>query len=71
MNKKSKLPVTLSDLLTVIHYTIIKKRGKNEIILKELAEIDAKINNGELENYEVNETTFWKSLINNYNTIGK
>lgn len=56
--------VTITDLIDVIHYTIIKKLGKNEVILKEIQSIQGKISGDKiLENYSVEDTEFWKSIL--------
>lgn len=59
----------ISDLLSVIHYTIIKNHPSksNTVILDELNSIDNKIKSGELEDYKVDDTAFFKSIINSYN----
>lgn len=54
--------VVISDLLTVIHYTIIKKLGENSIILEELSAIDKKIQSGELEDFKVEGIPFWETI---------
>lgn len=61
---KKELEVTISDLLYIIHYTIIKYKKENDVILEELQAIDEKITSGSLLNYAVNDVAFWKSMIN-------
>ncbi len=55
----------ISDLIDIIHNAIIKESPakENDIILEELKSIDAKIKSGELPNYSVNETAYFRSLI--------
>lgn len=50
---------TISDLLEMVHLTIIKENGSNYIILKELEAIDKKIKSGKLKNYNVNTPLYW------------
>jgi hypothetical protein len=57
------MDVTIEDLLDVIHKAIIKNKGENKVILKELRSIDNKIKTGKLENYKVDDITYWKHLI--------
>ncbi len=56
--------VVISDLLDVIHFTIIRKYGENDIILTQLKEIDDIIQSGKLENLKVEGTPFWESIKN-------
>ena len=61
-----KIVYHISDLLDMVHFTIIKKKGENNIILDELDSIDKKIKSGELKNYVVNETTYFRAIINKF-----
>jgi hypothetical protein len=52
--------VTIRDLLDVIHWTVIQEEGENEKCM--LSSIDNKISTGYLENYNVKEQIFWKTI---------
>ncbi len=60
-----KTPIVISDLLDVVHTTIIKEKGKNDIILDELRSIEKKIDEGKLKNYRIVDNPFWYSILNN------
>ena len=63
---KDRLPtVYLSDLLDVIHFTIIKKLGRNDFLLKQVQEMEYIIKY-EMGNLDVNDTEMWNSIINKY-----
>jgi hypothetical protein len=60
--------VSLTDLIDVIHYTIIKHRGENLVALKELQRLDWLIKGSkELDNYSVEETELWQSIMRQRN----
>ena len=60
--------VSLTDLIDVIHYTIIKHRGENIIALKEIQQLEYLIKGSKkLENYSVEETELWQSIIRKRN----
>lgn len=63
MKEESKDTIVISDLLDVIHYTVIKNEGENTVILHELQAIDRKIKEGRLANYPVQGVTFWESIL--------
>ena len=53
--------VSLTDLIDVIHYTIIKHRGENIVALEEIQRLEWLIKGSkELENYSVEETELWR-----------
>lgn len=56
------MKTTISDLLDVIHETIILHNGENTAILEELKSIDDKITSGKLYNFIV-DVPFFKSII--------
>lgn len=64
-NKEKILPlkskVTIKDLLDIIHFTIIKSHPskRNDVILKEIQDIEKKIDGGKLENYNINHPMWW------------
>ncbi len=55
--------IRISDLLDVIHFTMIRELGKNEIALDFIQKMDYLIKTGQLQNYSVNETELWKSFM--------
>lgn len=59
--------VLLTDLIDVIHYTIIKHLGKNAIALEEIQKLQWLIYNKKLENYSVEETEFWQFIMHQRN----
>jgi hypothetical protein len=60
--------VSLTDLIDVIHYTIIKHRGENIIALEEIQRLEWLIKGSkELENYSVEETELWQSIMRQRN----
>lgn len=65
MKEEQKDTIKITDLLDVVHYTVIKNKGENTIILNELQMIERKISEGKLENYPVQGITFWESIKNN------
>lgn len=65
MKEEPKDTIVISDLLDVVHYTIIKNKGENTIILHELQSISRKIQEKKLDNYPVQGITFWESIKNN------
>lgn len=54
----SMTPITIKQLSDVIHFTIIEKRGSNDILSKEIQAIQSTIDSGNVENYPVNDN--WK-----------
>lgn len=52
----------ISDLIDVIHSTIIKNEGNNDVILHELQAIDNALQSGNLQNYIV-DVPFFRSII--------
>ena len=56
------MKTTISDLLDIIHDTIIRHEGENSSILQELKSIDDKIKSGKLKDHIV-DTPFFKSII--------
>ena len=60
--------VVLTDLIDVIHYTIIKNRGENIVALDEIQRLEYLLKGSkELENYSVEETGLWKSIMRQRN----
>lgn len=59
MSEPLKSIVTISDLLDIIHMTIIKEQGDNFVILDEINSIGEKIKKGELKNYNINTPMYW------------
>ena len=65
-----KSDATIKDLLDIIHQTIIKKDGKDEVILKELKAIDKKIDSGELTNHAIETPMWWTCVFNDVKKNG-
>lgn len=65
MKEEPKDTIKITDLLDVVHYTVIKNKGENTIILHELQSIWQKITDKKLENYGVQGITFWEFIKNN------
>lgn len=62
--------VSLTDLIDVIHYTIIKHRGENLVALEEIQRLEWLIKGSkELDNYSVEETELWQSIMRQRNCI--
>ena len=60
--------VSLTDLIDVIHYTIIKHRGENIVALEEIQRLEWLIKGSkDLENYSVEETELWQSIMRQRN----
>lgn len=56
------MTTTISDLLDVIHETIIANKGENNAILAQLQAIDMVMQEGDLENYIV-DVPFFRHII--------
>lgn len=56
------MTTTISDLLDVIHETIIANKGENNAILAQLQAIDMVMQEGDLENYIV-DVPFFRSIV--------
>jgi hypothetical protein len=55
--------VTIKDLMDVIHYTIIQKNGENTKFIDEVRRLDFLIFSGELENFSVEQTPLWQTIV--------
>ena len=63
MNKAPlKSKTTIQDLLDIIHLTIVKEKGENDVVLKEINAIGDAINNGTLTNYDINTPLYWTAI---------
>jgi hypothetical protein len=56
--------VTIQDLLEIIHRTIIKEDGNNNICVKHIAAIDKLISSGKLKNHAINTPVYWSMITN-------
>jgi len=75
MSKPFKSKTKISDLLDMVHMTLVKKK-KGTVILKHLQAIDEKIKSGELEDFEVDTPFYWTAIFkdikdNGYNITEK
>lgn len=57
-----KSTTKIQDLLDMIHLTIIKERGVNDVILAEIQAIEDKIKSGALIDYDVNTPLYWTAV---------
>lgn len=55
--------IRLTDLIYIIHFTIIDKLGRNDIIFPETSRIDSILRSGELENFSVEDNELWKECM--------
>jgi hypothetical protein len=63
MNKAPlKSSTKIQDLLDMIHLTIIKEKGVNDVILTEIQAIEDKIKSGALIDYDVNTPLYWTAV---------
>jgi hypothetical protein len=53
---------TIEDLLDIIHRTIIKENGDNNISVKHIAAISKLIRDGKLKNYAINTPFYWGAV---------
>lgn len=59
---------TIEDLLDIIHRTIIKENGDNNISVKHIAAISQLIKDGKLKNYAVNTPLYWSAVFRDVKT---
>lgn len=56
--------IKISDLMSVIHYTIVKNCDENLVFIDQVRYFDKLIYDGDLEDFNVNDTELWKSIVN-------
>jgi len=59
---KMREAVYLTQLIDIIHFTIIQKRGKNDIALQPIRQLHDLIRTNQLENYNVTDVSNWQEL---------